>query len=174
MRQNCRKWVAGGLILANSLLWGAIAVPTFPAVAQERSAREICMDAISAAQNQMHEGRTINLQTRLLNLSESSGYPGDRSQGLNFLLSNFSRYPGLTPDGQAIMMSPVFMKSVATEIINHCPSFSYINFDGGGMGWDMPFGLIDGIVEGFRCLPPEQSDPRRDPPASWGFHNCSI
>jgi hypothetical protein len=173
MKQNCRKWIASGLILANSLLLGSIAIPT-SATAQERSAREICLDAIGAAKSRILDGRTINLQIRAFDLSEirmSSGYPTGRSEAVQFTMARFSR-PGFTADGEAIMTSPVFMKSIATDIINNCPTVSYVSFAAAGSGWNIPFGLVDETVEAFQCM--ERPDGVRAFRPPWGFYDCSI
>lgn len=174
MNQYFQKWVAGGLLFCNSLLWGTISMST-PVVAQERTSQEICMEAIGAAKTRILDGRTINLQARLLNLPDSSGYPGDRSQALSFTMARSSGV-GATRDGLTVLASPVFMKSIATNVIEQCRSFSYVEFGGANSAWYIPFGLINGNVEEFQCIEEEllfrEGGTLRSMP--WGFYDCSI
>ncbi|MCU0567084.1 MAG: hypothetical protein MUF49_10860 [Oculatellaceae cyanobacterium Prado106] len=163
-----RGWIASGLLMTNALLWGAIAVPS-PALAQERSAKDICLEAIIATQKRIVEGRTINLEMQVLDLDESRGYLGDRSQELQFIMGDFSR-PGLTPDGRAVLQSPVLMQSMATEIISDCPSIGSVVFAAADSEWAISFGLIEGGVQAFQCL---QREPWESSPAPWGFLDCN-
>ena len=146
-----------------------------PVVAQERTSQEICMEAIGAAKTRILDGRTINLQARLLNLSDSRGYPGDRSQGLSFIMARSSGV-GSTPDGVTVLTSPVFMKSIATDVIEQCRSFSYVEFAGANTGWHIPFGLINGNVEKFQCIREDllyrEGGTLRSMP--WGFYDCYL
>ena len=146
-----------------------------PVVAQERTSQEICMEAIGAAKTRILDGRTINLQVRLLNLSDSEGYrgyPGDRSQGLSFMMARSSGI-GSTPDGRTVLTSPVFMKSIATGVIEQCPSFSYVVFGAAASDWQIHFGLINGKVQEFQCRESSR-DGRTFSSLPWGFYNCSI
>jgi hypothetical protein len=170
MKRNCRQWVAGGLVLANSLLWGAIAIPT-SANAQERNAQEMCMDALNLAQSRILDNRTINLQVRAFDLSGRVGSPSDRPKGVEFRMADFSR-PGPTPDGETILTSPVFMKSIATDVIDRCSTVSYVTFSAASTGWQVPHGLVNGTVEAFQCM--ERPEGRRGFTPPWGFYDCSI
>lgn len=172
MNQYFQKWVAGGLLFCNSLLWGTISMST-PVVAQERTSQEICMEAIGAAKTRILDGRTINLQARLLDLSDSRGYTGDRSQGLVFILDEPSGVGYASNDLTVVLTSPVFMKSIATDVIEHCRSFSYVEFAANRSGWHIPFGLINGNVEEFQCRESSR-DGRTFSSLPWGFYDCSI
>jgi hypothetical protein len=168
-----QRSVVGGLFFCNSLLLGTLAMIE-PVVAQERTSQAVCGDAINEANARILNGRTIALQTRLLDLSDNMGYPGDRSQGVNFTMASASGL-GSTPDGDMVLTSPVFMKSIATDIIEQCPSFSYVVFAAANSGWQIPFGLINGEVEAFRCREVTIRE-RRSGNFSmpWGFYDCST
>jgi len=173
MNQYFQKWVAGGLLFCNSLLWGTISMST-PVVAQERTSQEICMEAIGAAKTRLLDGRSITLRTRLLNLSDSRDYPGDRSQGLVFILAKSSGV-GSASDDVTVLTSPVFMKSIATDVIEHCRSFSYVAFGADRTGWHIPFGLINGNVEEFQCrVGLYGSEATSTSVMPWGFYDCSL
>ncbi|MCU0570073.1 MAG: hypothetical protein MUF49_26305 [Oculatellaceae cyanobacterium Prado106] len=54
---------------------------------------------------------------------------------------------GSTRDGLTVLESPVFMKAIATSVIEQCPSVSYVQFAAAHSGYHVPFGLINGNVE---------------------------
>jgi hypothetical protein len=161
------KWIVSGLCLLHSLFW------TMVPVNAQAPTGETCTMTINEAIAQIQLGRRINLDVERIDLSTwATGYPAERPFGLRFAMGGYSR--GISADTEAILSSPVMMEAIATRIIEQCPSISYVVFATNNSGWRVPFGVINGSVEGFRCMdePDHRIRARQSP--QWGFYDCSI
>jgi hypothetical protein len=167
------KWIVSGLCLLHGLCWNMVPVNAQDYVNAQAPTGETCVMTINEAIAQIQLGRRINLDVERIDLSTwATGYPAERPLGLIFAMGGYGR--GISADTEAILSSPVMMEAIATRIIEQCPSISYVAFAANNSGWRVPFGVINGSVEGFRCMDEPNHRIRARQSAQWGFYDCSI
>ncbi|MEM6398792.1 MAG: hypothetical protein AAF757_00970 [Cyanobacteria bacterium P01_D01_bin.116] len=134
------KLIATGLIAVNLLI--AQALP-LQAQSARRTNRSSCNAALTSAKNRIKRGRNVQLTTNKFS-HDYSDAPVNRSHEY-----------GIGLEGRAassIFNSPVFMKSIASQIIYDCKTIGMVSF---GAGYDrvVAFGLMpSGKVVKFKCL----------------------
>jgi hypothetical protein len=171
MNQPHYHWLVGGLITLNLSINPLISI----SVSAQTNSEETCLQSIDKAEAKILQGReAINLNTKIYNLSEQSrnDYPPGRPRGLIFVLA--AHFGVQTPpEGEAILNSQQFMKTIATQITDQCSSISYVEFTDPYSDYFIPFGIINGSVERFQCS--EDWNPRDGslrPPDRWGYYTC--
>ncbi|MEO1432971.1 MAG: hypothetical protein AAFV71_28680 [Cyanobacteria bacterium J06633_8] len=134
------KLISTGLIAVNLLIAQAL-----PLQAQSGRRTNIgsCNAALTSAKNRIKKGRNIQIRINKY-IHGYSNAPVNRSHEY-----------GIGLEGRAtssIFNSPVFMKSIASQIIYNCKTVGILSF---GFGYDriVAFGLMtSGKVVKFKCL----------------------
>ncbi|MBD2014302.1 hypothetical protein H6F96_09995 [Microcoleus sp. FACHB-53] len=69
----------------------------------------------------------------------------------------------------SVMSSPVFQKTIASEIIKSCGSVGAVTFGRRETDWSITFGIMSGgTIESFKCI---DFDPEGNNPP-WGEQVC--
>jgi hypothetical protein len=135
------------------------------ASAEDNRDDKSCEVAIARAKERISQGRDIRIVS-----SESADstprYP-DHPNGRPLIFT-------ILLDGNAarsVMNSPVFQKTIASEIIRACSSVGAVSFGKYQTGWGSTVGLMaDGTIESFQCA--EMGRDRPNP--SWGQEYCDL
>jgi hypothetical protein len=136
-----------------------------PSLAQENQVEldSQCLSIVQKAQSRLQEGRNLSVQIRTVDQSE---YQEDSPENRPILVR-------LVMDGTAaasVMNSSQLMKSISTEVIQHCESVSVVVFGVNCSGWHTTFGLFDqGRVKEFQCF--EYVRGKKMP---YGYQNCDV
>ena len=119
---------------------------------------------IASVQNRIISGRQVTIELSEINNHGYFNYPQNRPNGYSF---------GMTGNAtNSIMNSPVFSKSLATQIINNCNSISSVSFGLWQSGWVEVYGLMPNReIKMFEC--PEDFDVPYYRDFEWGEH-CSM
>jgi hypothetical protein len=152
---------------ANAIVFiatGALSLSPFalPLQARSEQTRKSCETAIADATSRLENGREITVTTDITDHSEIyPNHPSGRSLSV-----------GIALDGNAadsVMLSPVFQKAIASEIINACGSVGAVMFGRLQTDWSLTYGIMsDGTVKAFECIDP---DPDGNNPR-WGQQVC--
>jgi len=128
-----------------------------PIAANAESRR--CRAAITDAERRIKAGRPIQVRSQVRDLSEwSSDYPNNRPLKYHFIVRGKA--------AEAVMTSPQFQISIATNIIKNCDSVSAVDFGMDQTDWGITIGILPGDRIGkFECI---------SPPAelAWGQSFC--
>lgn len=135
---------------------------TPPARSQETI--KSCDLVIQNVKKRIEQGRKITVTTNVIDASKK--YPDHPNERPRIVM--------IAVDGQAayaMMVSPVFRRAIASEIIKSCNSVGAVTFNRSQSAWLVTVGLMkDGSIENFECI---LQDRRKDPP-SWGQEWCDI
>lgn len=137
--------------------------------ARSQETGQPCEVALLNAKKRIEQGRDIAVKTTITD--------GTRADGSK----RYSDHPDGRPtiiwlevDGSAadsVMVSSVFQKAIASEIIKSCNSVGAVTFIRYRTGWSSTVGLMkDGSIQNFECL---EHDPEKFRP-SWGQEFCSV
>jgi len=130
-----------------------------------------CDLAVASVENQLTSGRSLQIEmSEKVSGDELFGKPpAERPERHSF---------GMSGDAvSSVMGSPVFLNSLATEIINDCDTVSAVSFNLWQSDYIEVFGLKDGQnVERFTCslegYDPYDPETHKGRKPSWG-DNCS-
>jgi hypothetical protein len=143
---------------------GAVGLSTFamPPQAKSQETRKSCETAIANGTGRIEQGRDITLTTDIADRSEIySNPPSDRHLFVTIVV-----------DGEAansVMLSPVFQKAIASEIIKSCDSIGAVTFGRQATDWSATFGIMsDGTIKDFECVDPDPEVNR----IPWGQQIC--
>lgn len=153
------KFIAIGLIALDTLLF------SLPSVKAQNLAKvEDCTATITAAQNNLKNGRNLELAIRREDISNDyPDHPENRNYNYLFLME------GAATD--SIMNSPQLMKKIAKKIIDNCGSVGSVTFALNYSGWKYSIGLLpNGTIDFFECLEPDDNDNK----INWGQEYCSL
>lgn len=150
------KLITTRLIALNALL--ILVLPI-----QVAEGRRDCTATIAAAQNHIETGRSVSVTVRSTDISKNyPDHPTKRPYNYQFALEGAA--------SESIMNSPKFMKSIAMKIINNCDSVGSVTFAVNHTGWGYSIGLIQGKLDFFECLEPDESNRE----LTWGQEYCSL
>lgn len=140
-----------------------------PPLARSQETIQSCEVAMLNATKRIEQGRDITVITTITDgtLSDGSKIYPDHPDGRPTII--WIEVDGSTAD--SVMVSPVFQRVIASEIINSCNSVGAVTFIRYQTGWASTVGLMrDGSIQNFECIEhnPEQGSP------SWGQQWCDI
>jgi hypothetical protein len=120
---------------------------------------------MNTAKERITRGRDLRI-VRFGNVDASltySDHPNGRPLILQILLEGKA--------AESVMSSPVFQKTVASEIIRSCGSVSAVDFGLYRTSWGSMTGLMpDDTIQPFQCLEPDRDMPK----ISWGQQICGL
>jgi hypothetical protein len=138
-----------------------------PAAQAQTATLQDCSATVIAVRNELERGRDLEVvlvETRDLTQSYAD-YPVGRP------LSYYFRIDGTAADD--VMLSPRFLTTLSTQIINRCPSAGSVDFGVNRTDWSKTYGYMgEGRVEAFRCVEPDRN--RGDRQLAWGYDICCI
>ena len=152
---------------ANTIVFiaaGSLGLPAFalPPQAKSEQTRKSCETAIADSRGRIERGKDITVTTDIADYSEI--YPNHPSGRPLFVT--------IIVDGNAadsVMLSPVFQKAIASEIIKSCGSVAAVTFGRQETDWSITFGVMSGgKIESFECIDPEPEGNR----IPWGQQIC--
>lgn len=130
--------------------------------AKSQEIESACQAAIRAAGRRIEQGRSITVMTDTVDQSEL--YP-NHPDGRPLIVE-------IVVDGNAadsVMLSSVFQKAIASEIIKSCDSVGGVIFGRRETDWYFTLGLMpNGAIQFFECIDP---DPERND-LTWGQQVC--
>lgn len=149
------------VIIASTLVLSTLILP-LPARSQETI--KSCELVIQNAKKRIEQGRRITVTTNIIDVSKKyPDHPNDRPTIVMIAVDGQAAY--------AMMVSPVFRRAIASEIIKSCNSVGAVTFNRSQSAWLVTVGLMkDGSIENFECI---LQDRQKDPP-SWGQEWCEI
>jgi hypothetical protein len=131
-----------------------------PPQAKSEQIRKSCETAIADGRSRIQKGKDIAVTTDIADHSDI--YP-NHPKGRPLFVT-------IIVDGNAadsVMSSPVFQKTITSEIIKSCGSVGAVTFGRQRTDWSITFGIMpDGTIKGFECIDPEGSNPL------WGQQIC--
>ncbi|MBW4681429.1 MAG: hypothetical protein KME19_15135 [Microcoleus vaginatus WJT46-NPBG5] len=149
------------VMMAGSL---GLSVLSLPLPARSQETIKSCELVIQNAKKRIEQGRNITVITNVIDVSKK--YPDHPNERPRIVM--------IEVDGQAayaMMVSPVFRRAIASEIIKSCNSVGAVTFNRYQSAWLITIGLMkDGSIQNFECL---LQDSRKDRP-SWGQEWCDI
>jgi hypothetical protein len=147
---------------------GSLGLSAFILPLQVRSEEtgKSCEIVIMNAKKRIEQEREITVMTNVIDGSEKyPSHPLDRPTIINVLVEGSA--------ADSIMVSPVFQKAVASEIIKSCTSVGAVTFGRYQTGWTSTVGLIrEGSIQHFECL--DDYDERGPSQVPWGQEWCSL
>lgn len=155
-----------GLLAINLIVLDIILLSVLPLEAQNLNTEtEGCRKAIKRVENQLQTDRQLTIELSEMSDSNASIAPfEDRPHKYIFGIGGNA--------ASSVMSSPVFSKSLATQIINNCDSVSSVSFGLWQTGWHEIYGLMpNGEIKIFEC--PEDFDVPYYKDFEWG-ESCSL
>lgn len=148
--------VTAGLIALNASLTFAL-----PLQAQAKNQKSDCTATVASAQKYIEKGRDIEVTASISDISsEYPDHPNNRPYKYVFVLEGKASF--------AILDSPIFMKIIASKVINNCNSVSLIVFAVNKTDVYNSIGLMPGgNTEFFKCL--KYGEKAKE---SWGEEFC--
>ena len=152
------RFLAVGLIVSNITLLNASPVRAQGMVVETPE----CVDAISSVESQLKSDRNLTIESSQINDRNAFGTPPEgRPHQYAFGMG------GSAVEG--VMSSPVFLNSLATQVINNCNSISSVSFGLWQSGLVSVYGLLpSGEVEPFKCPEDYEFNPDTDRDLVWG------
>lgn len=134
-------------LLATSLIvLDIISLKVLPLQAQNiNSESKECQSAIASVEDRLKTGRQLTIEMSEMSDANASITPFKDRPNKYILGIGGNAAP-------SVMGSPVFSKSLATQIINNCDSVSSVSFGLWQSGWVNEYGLMsDGKIKIFEC-----------------------
>ena len=152
------RFLTIGLIVSNTALLNASSLTAQGMVVET----EECVNAISSVESQLQSDRNITLEQSEINNRNAPGTPPEgRPNQYAFGMG------GSAVEG--VMSSPVFLNSLATQVIDNCSSISSVSFGLWQSGFVSVYGLLpSGEVEPFKCPEDYEFNPDTDRDLVWG------
>jgi hypothetical protein len=144
-------------ILLASLIYSTLANP---ALANNRD----CIASLVNAQSTIQSGRDAFTSLRLYDIADIyQNSPQSRPYGYSLIIN------GSATD--YILQSKQFMKAIASNIINNCPSIGLVEFEQANSSYGVPIGYFDdGSIRIFKCADENLKTHRIE----WGDNMCGL
>lgn len=125
-----------------------------------------CEVVLMNAKKRIEQEKEITVMTNVIDSSERyPAHPPGRPTMIMVVVDG--------READSIMVSPVFQKAIASEIIQSCTSVGAVTFGQYQTGWTSTVGLMaEGSIQHFECL--DDYGEQGPSQVSWGQEWCSL